>query len=124
MTRPPSSRGGARRERCRCGRTVLRQLVGNRAALDVTADADELTAAAAAKLREPNRLDWCVRTTGGGPDLQWADCHRRKAECTRPHVIDHQCTAPPDTHAHAHGRGRQGRRTRTTSVPEGQLTLG
>ncbi|MGW7197516.1 hypothetical protein [Streptomyces chryseus] len=102
---------------------MLRQLVGNRAALDVTADVDELTPAEAFKLREPNRLDWCVRTSSGGPDLQWAHCHRRKAECTRPHVIDHECTAPPGTSAHAHGRG-QGRRPRTTSVPEGQLTLG
>ncbi|WP_330349739.1 hypothetical protein [Streptomyces sp. NBC_00582] len=121
MTRPPSSRDGARRVRCRCGRTVLRQLVGNRAALDVTADADQLTSAAAARLREPNRLDWCVRTSAGGLDLQWADCHRRKAECTRPHVIDHQCTGDPA--ALAHGRGR-GRRPRKTSVPEGQLALG
>ncbi|MEU0675439.1 hypothetical protein ABZ330_21610 [Streptomyces sp. NPDC006172] len=117
MTRPPSSSGSARRVRCRCGRTVLRQLVGNRAALDVTADADELTAAAAAALREPNRLDWCVHLRKGGPALQWADCHRREAECTRPHVIDHQCTAPPTAPA------RPGR-TRKTSVPEGQLALG
>ena len=122
MTYPPSSRGGARRERCRCGRTVLRQLVGNRAALDVTADVDELTPTAAAMLREPNRLDWCVRTSAGGPDLQWAGCHRRKAECTRPHVIDHQCTGAPV--AHAHGRGQQGRRPRKSSVAEGQLALG
>ncbi|WP_346180164.1 hypothetical protein [Streptomyces osmaniensis] len=123
MTRPPSSSSGARRVRCRCGRFVLRQLVGNRAALDVTADVDQLTPAEAFKLREPNRLDWCVRTSSGGPDLQWAHCHGRKAVCTRPHVIDHQCTAPPGTSAPAHGRG-QGRRPRKTSVAEGQLTLG
>ena len=121
MYRPPSSSSGARRERCRCGRFVLRQLVGNRAALDVTADVDELTPAEAFELREPNRLDWCVRTSSGGPDLQWAHCHRRKAECTRAHVIAHKCTAPPGTPARARGRGR---RPRTTSVPEGQLTLG
>lgn len=117
MTRPPSSSGGARRVRCRCGRTVLRQLVGNRAALDVTADADPLTATAAAALREPNRLDWCVRTTGGGPVLMWADCHRRTADCDRPHVIDHQCTAPATP-------ARPARRTRKPPpVPDGQLTL-
>ncbi|WP_405991068.1 hypothetical protein [Streptomyces sp. NBC_00986] len=88
----------------------------------MTADVDELAPAAAAMLREPNRLDWCVRTTAGEPDLQWADCHRRKTECTRPHVIDHQCTGAPV--AHAHGRGQQGRRPRKSSVAEGQLALG
>ncbi|MEV6836800.1 hypothetical protein AB0N17_20210 [Streptomyces sp. NPDC051133] len=123
MTRPPGSNGGARRERCRCGRTVLRQLVGNRAALDVTADADPLSAAAAAELREPNRLDWCVRQRKGGPDLAWVDRRNHPADCDRPHVIDHKCTAPAPA-AHAHGRGQQGRRPRNTSVPEGQLTLG
>ncbi|WP_399142220.1 hypothetical protein Q3A86_33260 [Streptomyces sp. NBUA17] len=92
-------------------------MVGHRAALDVTADADPLTAEQAAALREPNRLDWCVRTTGGGPVLMWADCHRRRADCDRPHVIDHQCTAtaPP---------ARPARRTRKPPpVPDGQLTL-
>jgi hypothetical protein len=121
MSRPPGGRGGARRVRCRCGRTVLRQLVGQRAALDVTADADFLSAAAAVALREPNRLDWCTRTGRDGIELLWAGCHRRKGECDRPHVIDHKCTAPPTAQpAHARGRGR----TRKTSVPEGQLTLG
>ncbi|MEW1867008.1 hypothetical protein AB0420_02220 [Streptomyces caelestis] len=117
MTRPPGSRGGARRVRCRCGRTVLRQLVGNRAALDVTADADLMPAAAAAALREPNRLDWCVRRGRDGVELLWADCRRRAGECDRPHVIDHQCTAPPPA-------ARPRRTTRTTPVPEGQLALG
>ncbi|MFI9600362.1 hypothetical protein ACIHCX_10855 [Streptomyces sp. NPDC052043] len=117
MTRPPAGSGGARRVRCRCGRTVLRQLVGRRAALDVTADADELTAAAAAELREPNRLDWCVRQRKSGPDLAWVDRRNHPAGCPRPHVIDHKCTAPP-------AAASRPRRTRTTSVPEGQLTLG
>ncbi|MCT9139047.1 hypothetical protein [Streptomyces violarus] len=117
MTRAPGSSGGARRVRCRCGRTVLQQLVGNRAALNVIADADQLTAAAAAALREPNRLDWCVRTGRNGIELLWADCHRRNGECDRPHVIDHKCTAPPDA-------ARPRRTTRKPSVPEGQLTLG
>lgn len=103
--------------RCHCGRTVLRQLVGNRAALDVTADADPLTAVQAAALREPNRLDWCVRATGGGSVLMWADCHRRRADCDRPHVIDHQCNAPATP-------ARPARRTRKPPpVPDGQLTL-
>jgi hypothetical protein len=113
----PSSSGSARRVRCRCGRTVLRQLVGNRAALDVTADAEPMPAARAAALREPNRLDWCVRATGGGSVLMWADCHRRAAACDRPHVIDHQCTGPI-------APARPARRTRkSTPVPAGQLTL-
>ncbi|MFF3190518.1 hypothetical protein [Streptomyces misionensis] len=95
---------------------MLRQLVGNRAALDVTADADPLSAAAAAELREPNRLDWCVRQRKGGPDLGWVD-RSHPADCPHPHVIDHQCTTPRGT-AHAHGRGQ-----RRPSVPRGQLTL-
>lgn len=119
MTRGPGSSGGARRVRCRCGRTVLRQLVGNRAALNVTADADLMTAAAAAAMREPNRLDWCVRTTKAGTTLAWADCHRRAATCDRPHVIDHVCTAPPASAAAARPR-----RAPRTTVPEGQLALG
>jgi hypothetical protein len=100
--------------RCRCGRTVLRQLVGRRAALDVTADADPLTAAAAAALREPNRLDWCVRVRKHGPDLAWVD-RQHPADCPHPHVIDHQCSAPPAT--------RQRRTRKPPAAPEGQLTL-
>jgi hypothetical protein len=114
---PSRSSGSARRERCRCGRTVLRQLVGNRAALDVTADADELTPDAAALLREPDRLDWCLRTTKHGPHMLWADCHRRAGNCPHPHVIDHHCAAPA-------APVPRPRRARKTSVPEGQLTLG
>lgn len=113
MPRPSRSSRGARRTRCRCGQTVLRQLVGQRAALDVTADVAELAAAAAAALREPNRLDWCLRTVSGGPDLRWVG-GTHPAHCPHPHVIDHQCTAP----------AAAALQTRTTSsVPEGQLTL-
>jgi hypothetical protein len=93
MTRDPRA-GAARRQKCRCGRTVLRQLVGRRAALDVTADAEPLTPAAAGALREPNRLDWCTRVTKAGLELMWADCRRRSSPCEREHVIDHQCTGP------------------------------
>jgi hypothetical protein len=93
-------------------------LVGQRAALDVTADAEPMPAAAAAALREPNRLDWCLRTSKAGTVLAWADCHRRTGECDRPHVIDHQCTAPP-------AAARPQRTTRKPpAVPEGQLALG
>ncbi|WP_432160744.1 hypothetical protein [Streptomyces sp. NRRL F-5630] len=115
MTRPSRSSNGARRTRCRCGQTVLRQLVGRRAALDVTADVRELTAAAAAELREPNRLDWCLRHRADGPDLVWSGPGHR-AGCPHPHVIDHECTAP----AAAPPRPRT---ARTSSVPEGQIAL-
>ncbi|MEV8349023.1 hypothetical protein ACFVTT_15800 [Streptomyces niveus] len=118
MTRAAGS--GARRTSCpRCALPVLRQLVGRRAALDVTADDTRYTAAAAAALRTPDRLDWCVRTTKDGPDLRWADCHRRSAPCQHEHVVDHMCTAPQ-----VPARPAAQRRThRTTPVPTGQLTL-
>lgn len=107
---------GARRTRCsRCHRPVLRQLVGQRAALDVTADDDRMPLGAATALREDNRLDWCLRTTAGGLDLRWSSTSH-PADCPHPHVIDHQCTAPPNP-------ARQQRRTRQTAVPDGQLTL-
>lgn len=85
---------GARRTVCRCGAPVLRQLVGRRAALDVTADIAPLTAAQAAALREPNRLDWCHRTVGRSPDLRWVGAGH-PSDCPHPHVIDHLCTARP-----------------------------
>ncbi|MGW7248846.1 hypothetical protein [Streptomyces decoyicus] len=103
MTTRAAGSSGARRTRCaRCGCPVLRQLVGRRAALDVCADAEPMTAAAAAALREPNRLDWCVRTVGGGPDLRWLDGGHR-IDCPHPHVIDHMCTAPADPPADDRG---------------------
>ncbi|MFB6875700.1 hypothetical protein [Streptomyces sp. NPDC056323] len=119
MTRPPAAAGsGARRTSCpRCGSPVLRQLVGRRAALDVTADDTRYTAAAAEALREPNRLDWCLRTTKHGPDLRWADCHHHAATCRHEHVVDHQCNAP------AGPLTDQSRAPRTSPVPAGQLTL-
>lgn len=119
MPRPPSASSGARRMRCpRCGRYVLRQLVGRRAALDVTADDTRLSAAAAAALREPNRLDWCVRATRDGLDLRWADCHRREAACRFEHVVDHECSASPTCEPPAARRPR-----RQPAVTAGQLTL-
>ncbi|RLL66970.1 hypothetical protein [Streptomyces sp. Z26] len=85
---------GARPTRCpRCHRPVLRQLVGQRAALDVTADTAPLAPAAAHALTGPNRLAWCLRQTRDGPDLRWTGPTHR-AGCPHPHVIDHQCTAP------------------------------
>lgn len=110
-----ASSGEARRTRCpRCGRQVWRQLVGLRAALDVTADDEPLPRAKARALREPNRLEWCLRTGHGGTELRWdSDDHR--ADCPHPHVLDHVCTAPPRP-------ARPARRPRA-SVPDGQLTL-
>ncbi|WP_431784369.1 hypothetical protein [Streptomyces chumphonensis] len=96
MTRATSS--GARRTRCpRCTRPVLRQLVGRRAAKDVTADAERLTPADAAAGRGPMRLDWCLRATPGGIDLRWTTGDHSR--CPHPHVLDHQCAAPPATPA-------------------------
>ncbi|MEV6074957.1 hypothetical protein AB0L80_07600 [Streptomyces sp. NPDC052069] len=120
MSRPPAATGsGARRTRCpRCGIPVLRQLVGRRAALDVTADDAELSAAAAEALHHPNRLHWCLRATRDGPDMRWADCRRRPETCPHPHVIDHECTGPTDP-----VRPAMPRRARTTPVSDGQLTL-
>ncbi|MEV4437509.1 hypothetical protein AB0K09_00580 [Streptomyces sp. NPDC049577] len=110
--------GGARRARCpRCDRPVLRQLVGRRAALDVTADAAPMPAAAAQTLREPNRLTWCLRERSCSPDLRWLG-PGHPADCPHPHVIDHQCTTP------AAARPAAPRRTRKPPpVPAGQLTL-
>ncbi|MEV8394797.1 MULTISPECIES: hypothetical protein [unclassified Streptomyces] len=118
MTRAAGS--GARRSRCpRCARPVLLQLVGRSAALSVVADAEQMTAAAAEALREPNRLHWCVRSGRDGLDLMWADCRTRRTPCERPHVIDHKCTAPQ-----VPARPAAQRRTRQPSpVPAGQLTL-
>ncbi|MDT0381387.1 hypothetical protein RM572_21755 [Streptomyces sp. DSM 42041] len=93
---------------------MLQQLVGQRAALDVTADDEPMPPGRAAALREPNRLAWCLRTTRDGVDLRWLDPWH-PAECPHPHVIDHACTAPPQP-------ARPARRPRTT-VPDGQLTL-
>jgi hypothetical protein len=96
---------------------VIRQLVGRSAALDVVADEQQLTAAEAAALREPNRLDWCVRVTKQGPDMRWPGSTHPK-DCPHPHVIDHQCTAPI-----APTRPARTTRRRPTPVPAGQLTL-
>lgn len=114
----PSS-NGARRMACPgCGESVLRQLVGQRAALDVTADAKEMAASDAAALRTDDRLDWCVRKTRDGVDLRWAHCTSGGRSCDHPHVIDHVCTAPKTAARPARSRTRK-----PTPVPAGQLTL-
>lgn len=114
--RRPAGSSGARRTSCpRCKLPVFQQLVGQRAALDVTADDDRMGRKYAETLREDNRLDWCLRLIGGGFDLRWSGS-QHPAGCPHPHVLDHQCTAPPNP-------ARQQRRTRQTAVPDGQLTL-
>lgn len=97
---------------------MFRQLVGRRAALDVTADDTRYTAAAAEGLREPNRLDWCLRITKHGPDLRWATCHTLSTLCPHEHVVDHVCTAPPGPAPAERRRPRK-----QPPVPTGQLTL-
>ncbi|MBH1939242.1 hypothetical protein I5Q34_34140 [Streptomyces sp. AV19] len=87
----PSGAGAVRGSCLRCGAPVLRQLVGRRAALSVVADAEPMTAADAFALREPNRLDWCLRELSTGPDLRWTA--RSPSPCPHPHVIDHRCPA-------------------------------
>ncbi|MFF5285220.1 hypothetical protein [Streptomyces sp. NPDC013171] len=96
---------------------MLRQLVGRLAALDVAADAEPMLAAEAAALRTEQRLDWCLRQTKHGAELQWADCRRRRTPCPHPHVIDHACTGPRVPVVPARSRRRP------TPVPDGQLTL-
>lgn len=71
---------------------MLRQEVGHRAALKVTADAEPIPLADALALREPNRLAWClVRLRSGGVDLRWR-C-RTKNGCDHEVVIEHRCPA-------------------------------
>jgi hypothetical protein len=67
---------------------VVKQLVGHRAALNVTADVEPIPLAAAAALVEPNRLAWClVALHGGGTELRW----RCRHECGHDAVIEHRC---------------------------------
>jgi hypothetical protein len=71
---------------------VLRQEVGHRAALKVTADAAPVPLAKALALVEPNRLAWClVRLRSGDVDLRWR-C-RLLRPCGHEVVVEHRC--PP-----------------------------
>ena len=84
------SQGASRRSCDRCGAPVLRQLVGHRAALKVTADAEPIPLHAAQALLEPNRLAWClVALHSGEPELRW-QCRTR---CGHSTVIEHRCPA-------------------------------
>jgi hypothetical protein len=97
----PEQRGAKARTCEQCGTAVLRQLVGHRAALKVTADAISLPAAEALALREPNRLVWCVaELRGGGVELRW----RCRTACEHGAVIEHRCPVE----ARAYGRRPEG----------------
>lgn len=82
----------ARRAACRtCGAPLLRQLVGDRAALETTVLAQPLTLDQARALTDPDRLMWClVRRHGGGLELRWYDASTHPAGCAE-HVVDHRC---------------------------------
>jgi hypothetical protein len=106
VTRQPKSSGGARRTRCRCGRTVYRQIVG---ALDVTADAEGLTVAEALQRTTPNRLAWCLyqRSEWTPQNLRSAHPSSHPADCPHPHVVDHVCAGPQQPAAPADRRTRK-----------------
>ncbi|MCX5197193.1 hypothetical protein OOK31_25400 [Streptomyces sp. NBC_00249] len=95
MAGPGSRRTDNRCPRCRA--PILRQLVGQIAALTVTADLRPLTPSEQAAVREPNRLIWCLR---GGEHtarrLTWTG-RDHPATCPHPHVTEHRCTTEPTT---------------------------
>lgn len=87
-------RGGGPQRCPSCGTPVVKQLVGERAALNVVADLTPLTPTEQDEAREPNRLIWCLRTNQFGHQrLLWLDPWH-PPDCTRgEHVADHRC--PP-----------------------------
>lgn len=85
--------------RCRsCRAPILAQLVGDRAALNVTAALNPLTPEQQATTRAPNRLIWCLLTTAlAAPRLRWTG-RWHPTDCPHPHVTEHQCPPrQPDT---------------------------
>lgn len=90
MTWKASTRGASHRSCDRCGAAVLRQEVGHRAALKVTADAEPMPRDQAMGLWEPNRLVWCLAVLhGGAVELRW----RCRHNCSHGSVIEHRCPA-------------------------------
>lgn len=80
-----------------CGARLLRQSVGHRCALDVTADLRPLTPAEQAQARGPNRLIWCLHESRwSGAQLRWIHPWH-PADCPRAHVADHQCPGGPQS---------------------------
>lgn len=90
-TRP---RGGDTSRCPACRTPVIKQLVGERAALNVTADPTPLTPEQQAQTREPNRLIWCLRHSKFGTRrLVWLNPWH-PPDCPHgDHVTDHRC--PP-----------------------------
>ncbi|TJZ55588.1 hypothetical protein FCH28_09615 [Streptomyces piniterrae] len=78
-----------------CRAPIIRQLVGQRAALNVTADLQPLTPTEQAAARTPNRLIWCLYRLGphAPARLRWIDQHH-PARCPHEHVAEHACTGP------------------------------
>ncbi|MCX5587593.1 hypothetical protein [Streptomyces erythrochromogenes] len=75
----------------------MRQLVGRVAALTITADLTPIDPADEHRIREPNRLTWCLVTgRWRPPELRWR--HRDHIpNCTHQIVTEHRCTAEPTT---------------------------
>ncbi|MGW6747600.1 hypothetical protein [Streptomyces sp. NPDC055006] len=95
--RPARPRGGDDSRCPACRAPILRQLVGTRAALQVTADLTPLTPAEQTAARGPNRLIWCLRTSQFGTRrLVWLDPWH-PLDCPHPHVTDHHCPTPHRT---------------------------
>jgi len=84
-----SRRSAAGASTCvRCGAPVVKQLVGQRAALNVIADAEPIPLEQVHALVEPNRLAWClVALHSGGVELRW----RCRHDCAHEPVIEHRC---------------------------------
>lgn len=75
-----------------CRAPILRQLVGQRAALNVTADLTPLTPIEQAAARTPNRLIWCLVQRPHTPArLRWIGS-LHPARCPHAHVAEHTCT--------------------------------
>ncbi|APY88209.1 hypothetical protein DCW30_05680 [Streptomyces alfalfae] len=95
--RPRDSAPSPARRCPACRAPTLRQLVGNRAALTVTADLTPLTPEQQNAVREPNRLIWCLRTNQLGiRRLVWLDAWH-PPDCPHDHVTDHICPPDPTT---------------------------
>lgn len=92
-----SRAAGAVTTKCpRCAAPLVTQLVGDRAALHVTADLIDLKPDQEAAVRaDPNRLIWCYRTPRHGtPRLTWRP-RPHPPDCPHQHLADHACTGPP-----------------------------
>ncbi|MGW8719642.1 hypothetical protein ACWGNR_10075 [Streptomyces althioticus] len=73
-----------------CGAPVITQLVGQSAALNVTADTTPIPRKEAMAMREPNRLVWCLAVRRSGDlELLW----RCRTACGHGAVLEHRCPA-------------------------------